>query len=141
MKDYRKIAEKKIGRKLKKGEIVHHLDGNDSNNDPDNLFVCKDQSEHVLLHKQIKINWNYKVQELVNEVMGEEIFKASQQFTEALKSFFTEKQIFLIYRRALYTNKCFSKTEREYYSRVIKKKLKAIQRLNRFEKILEILLD
>lgn len=141
MEDYRKIAEKKIGRKLKKGEIVHHLDGNSTNNDPDNLFVCESQSEHILLENKIKINWNFKAQELLNEVMGELNFKASKQFTEALSCFFTNKQITLIYRKVLYTSKCFSKTEGEYYSRTIKKKLKAIQRLNRFRKLLEIMLD
>lgn len=141
MEYYREIAEKKIGRKLKKGEIVHHLDGNSTNDDPDNLFVCESQSEHMLLENQIKINWSFKAQELVDEVMGEEIFKASQQFTNALKSFFTDKQILLIYRKVLYTSKCFSKTEGEYYSRTIKKKLKAIQKMNRFSKILDIMLD
>jgi hypothetical protein len=141
LEDYRKIAEKKIGRKLKKGEIVHHLDGNSTNDDPDNLFVCESQSEHMLLENRIKINWSFKAQELVDEVMGEEIFKASQQFTDALKSFFTDKQILLIYRKVLYTSKCFSKTEGEYYSRTIKKKLKAIQKMNRFSKILDIMLD
>lgn len=141
MEDYRKIAEKKIGRKLKKGELVHHRDRNSTNDDPDNLFVCESQSEHMFLENQIKINWNFKVQELVDEVMGEEIFKASQQFTDALKSFFTDRQILLIYRKVLYTSKCFSKTEGEYYSRIIKKKLKAIQKMNRFSKILDIMLD
>ena len=141
MEDYREIAEKKIGRKLKKGEIVHHLDGDSTNDDPDNLFVCKNQSEHMLLENQIKINWNFKSQDLLNEVMGEITFKASKQFTEALRCFFTDRQLNLIYRKVLYTPKCFSKTEGEYYSRVIKKKLKAIQRLNRFRKLLEIMLD
>jgi len=141
LKDYRKIAEKKIGRKLKKGEIVHHLDGNSYNNDPDNLFVCKSHSEHALLQNKIKINWNFKSQELLNEVMGGLNFKASKQFTEALSCFFTDKQLTLIYRKVLYTPKCFSKTDSEYYSRVIKKKLKAIQKLNRFRKLLEIMLD
>lgn len=141
MEDYRQIAEKKLGRKLKKGEIVHHLDGNSSNNDPDNLFVCENQSQHMLLQNQIKINWGFKSQELLNEVMGEINFKASRQFTNALSQFFTDKQIYLIYRKVLYTRKCFSKTENEYYSRVIKKKLKAIQRLNRFKQLLEIMLD
>ena len=130
-----------MGRKLKKGEIVHYLDGNSTNNDPDNLFVCESQSEHMFLENRIKINWSFKAQELVDEVMGEEISKASQQFTDALKSFFTDKQILLIYRKVLYTSKCFSKTEGEYYSRTIKKKLKAIQKMNRFSKILDIMLD
>ena len=95
----------------------------------------------MLLENRIKINWSIKAQELVNEVMSEEIFKASKQFTEALNSFFTERQILLIYRKVLYTRKCFSKTENEYYSRVIKKRLKEIQRLSRFKKLIEILLD
>jgi hypothetical protein len=141
MEDYRKIAEKKIGRKLKKEEIVHHLDGNSNNNDPDNLLVCENQSEHMLLQNQIKINWGFKSQELLDEVMGEIIFKASKQFTDALSEFFTDKQISLIYRKVLYTKKCFSKSDSEYYSRVVKKKLKAIQRLNRFKQLLEIMID
>ena len=141
MADYRAIAEKKIGRKLKPEEIVHHLDGDSTNDDPDNLYVCEDQSEHMLLQNQIKINWGFKAQGLIDEVMGELTFKASQQLTDALKCFFTEKQLYLIYRKVLYTRKCFSKTENEYYSRTIKKKLKAIQRLNRFKQLLEILLD
>jgi len=141
MENYREIAEKKIGRKLKKGEIVHHLDGNSTNNDPDNLYVCKNHSEHKLLHNKIKINWNFKAQELVDEVLGELNFKASKQLTEALNCFFTDNQLTLIYRKVLYTRKCFSKTENEYYSRTIKKKLKAIQRLNRFKQLLEIMLD
>jgi len=141
MEDYREIAEKKIGRKLKKGEIIHHLDGDSTNDDPDNLFVCENQSEHMLLENQIKINWNFKSQDLLNEVMGEITFKSSKQFTEALRCFFTDRQLNLIYRKVLYTPKCFSKTDNEYYSRVIKKKLKAIQRLNRFKQLLEIMLD
>jgi len=141
VEDYRKIAEEKLGRKLKETEIVHHIDGNSNNNDPENLFVCENQSEHVLLQNQIKINWGFKSQELINEVMGELNFKASQQLTDALRYFFTDKQLTLIYRKVLYTRKCFSKTDNEYYSRVIKKKLKAIQRLNRFKQLLEILMD
>ena len=141
MEDYREIAEKKIGRKLKKEEVVHHLDGDSTNDDPDNLYVCKNQSEHMLLKNQIKINWNFKVQDLINEVLGELNFKASKQLTESLSCFFTDKQLTLIYRKVLYTRKCFSKTDNEYYSRVIKKKLKAIQRLNRFKQLLEIMLD
>ena len=141
MTDYREIAEGKIGRKLKEGEIVHHEDGDSTNDDPENLHVCKDQSEHMFLHAQLKINWSLRLQGLIDEVMGEEIFKASEQFSNALKEFFTDKQILLIYRKVLYTRKCFSKTDNEYYSRTIKKKLKAIQRMNRFQTILEIMLD
>lgn len=49
MYEYRLVAEKKIGRYLKKGEIVHHIDGDVTNNSPDNLSVMS-QSEHCRLH-------------------------------------------------------------------------------------------
>ena len=47
---HRKVAEEKIGRTLKKGEIVHHIDGNKHNNSPANLEVMT-QSEHMRTHK------------------------------------------------------------------------------------------
>ena len=46
---HRIVAEQKIGRKLEKGEIVHHIDGNKRNNSPCNLMVMT-QSEHARLH-------------------------------------------------------------------------------------------
>lgn len=46
---HRIVAEKKIGRPLKKGEIVHHIDENKHNNEPENLEVMT-QSEHIKLH-------------------------------------------------------------------------------------------
>lgn len=33
------VIEKKMGRKLRSGEVVHHKDGNPSNNTPSNLEV------------------------------------------------------------------------------------------------------
>lgn len=46
---HRVVAEQKLGRKLRPGEIVHHIDGNKRNNHPDNLMVMT-QSEHAKLH-------------------------------------------------------------------------------------------
>lgn len=46
---HRVVMERKLGRKLKKGEIVHHIDHNKKNNHPDNLQVMT-QSEHCRLH-------------------------------------------------------------------------------------------
>ena len=48
--EHRVIAERKLGRPLKKGEIVHHIDSNYRNNDPDNLMVLSSQAEHCRIH-------------------------------------------------------------------------------------------
>jgi hypothetical protein len=43
-----------LGNKLKKGEVVHHVDGNPSNNDLSNLMIFKSQSDHVKYeHKKL----------------------------------------------------------------------------------------
>lgn len=47
---HRIIAEKMLGRKLKKGEVVHHIDGNKTNNNPSNLMVFSSQGEHARFH-------------------------------------------------------------------------------------------
>lgn len=46
------MAEKKLGRKLKPGEIVHHKDGDKQNYSPENLEILESQSVHIKLHKE-----------------------------------------------------------------------------------------
>lgn len=48
---HRIVAEQKLGRPLRKGEVVHHIDGNKRNNDPDNLMIFGSQAEHARWHK------------------------------------------------------------------------------------------
>lgn len=48
------VASEKIGRPLKKGECVHHLDMNKQNNDPANLSVCN-RSQHRNYHLQLEL--------------------------------------------------------------------------------------
>jgi len=47
---HRVIAEEMLGRPLKPGEVVHHVDGNKRNNTPDNLMVFASQGDHVRWH-------------------------------------------------------------------------------------------
>lgn len=47
---HRAIMETKLGRPLIKGEIVHHLDGDKQNNNPDNLILTT-MSKHSSLPK------------------------------------------------------------------------------------------
>lgn len=46
---HRVVAEKMLGRPLKPGEIVHHIDGNKKNDTPENLKVMT-QSDHIREH-------------------------------------------------------------------------------------------
>ena len=49
--EHRHIMEEKLGRKLLPTEVVHQIDGNKLNNDPDNLQIMT-RAEHARLHKQ-----------------------------------------------------------------------------------------
>lgn len=47
--EHRVVAERVLGRPLRPGEIVHHIDGDKHNNAPENLRVMS-QGEHVREH-------------------------------------------------------------------------------------------
>ena len=58
---YRWVAEKKIGRRLRKGEVVHHKNGNKLDNRESNLHVYTGKhgqlkhATHHLLHDMKKL--------------------------------------------------------------------------------------
>ena len=58
MAEHRVVAENILGRLLKAGEVVHHIDGDKRNNTPDNLMVLDSQSDHMKLHRREKCFWN-----------------------------------------------------------------------------------
>jgi len=47
---HRAVMAVHTGRDLRRGEEVHHMDGNPSNNSPDNLTLCSDRQAHVQEH-------------------------------------------------------------------------------------------
>ena len=54
--EHRIVAEEKIGRKLiYDSEPILHIDGKHWNNNPDNLYICKDRSEINTLLKSSSI--------------------------------------------------------------------------------------
>lgn len=54
--EHRATAEKMMGRPLGADEIVHHIDCDRRNNQPDNLLVMT-QSEHAKLHARLRRFW------------------------------------------------------------------------------------
>ncbi len=48
------VMESRLGRKLLKGEIVHHIDGDRQNNSDSNLYLCRDNQHHMEIERQLK---------------------------------------------------------------------------------------
>jgi hypothetical protein len=49
---HRWVVEKKLGRKLRAGEVVHHINRNKRDNSHDNLQVFASQEEHDAQHEK-----------------------------------------------------------------------------------------
>lgn len=51
--EHRVIAERMLGRLLSGDEVVHHIDGDIQNNNPENLYVFSSQAEHAAYHAKL----------------------------------------------------------------------------------------
>lgn len=116
MIDYRKKLEKHLGRKLNSTEIVHHIDGNAFNNNLDNLQIVN-SSQHRKLHNSIKKDYKNIIYKKLSNEKNKELILSFM----CLDKLFSPKQLDIIYKKC--TDDILSKSEKEYYSRVIKKKL------------------
>ena len=74
------VVERTLGYKLPAGAVIHHADGNRSNNNPSNLVVCPSQRYHLLLHARQRIvdrGGNPKTQKICGicrELLGRDQF-------------------------------------------------------------------
>ena len=59
---YQIAAELALSRPLLRGEVVHHIDGDDQNDHPDNLQVLPGQSEHCRVHNFGRSTRNQKAE-------------------------------------------------------------------------------
>jgi hypothetical protein len=119
MKTYRQVMEEKIGRKLKREEIVHHIDGDSCNNDIKNLKIVS-AKEHNSYKKRTKEEWD----QLIKEAIEKNDDASAKDFYDNLDIIFSAKQRHLFFKK-IYSEK-MSKTEKEYYSRTVKKKIKLL---------------
>ena len=50
--EHKLVMEEMLGRYLKHGEIIHHINGVKTDNRPENLCLCENSVEHGLIHKE-----------------------------------------------------------------------------------------
>lgn len=114
--DYRTELERLMGRKLKRTEIVHHKDGDHSNNRINNLEVI-DASSHK---KKIRLTKQEYLERVIDIIHNNVPFSGDVLYND-LRLLFTDKQIEIILRRFFGLE--ITKQDREIFSRSIKKKL------------------
>jgi hypothetical protein len=131
---YRTILENYIGRPLLSTEIVHHRDGDQHNNDISNLEITSIKT-HLKKPHLSQEDWEQKIKKIIEK----DINITAKVLNDSLDTFFTSRQKEIILQKVLNNN--LSKTEREYFSRIIKKKIRALASPRLFEIAQTLLLE
>lgn len=51
--EHRLVMEKHIGRKIRKGEVIHHINGIPTDNRIENLVLCKTHGKHTAKYHKV----------------------------------------------------------------------------------------
>jgi len=86
------VLGNKLNRPLTPTELPHHLDNNKLNDDPDNLQLCADSSEHMKLHHIIRNQEQEAFMKLGPKILIEETTRALNEIDYSGYSWFREEQ-------------------------------------------------
>lgn len=68
--NYNIVMEKKLGRPVKKSEVVHHINNDKMNDTPKNLYLCECVGIHRSVHNQLyKLIKNLSLELLKNDLI------------------------------------------------------------------------
>lgn len=65
--EHRLVVENILNRILEPTEVVHHIDFNKQNNNPDNLALFSSPVEHAHWHRQVRqFGWTNPLRQIIN---------------------------------------------------------------------------